>query len=236
MIEGELISLQDLQGHFIDLYGLRNNVWLPGRLPRINLLNVALGDLQEAIRKGSAREHLEATFARIPSRIFCIAHGINNVSVALAMMEKYPLDGCAYCHSNPCQCREKRPEARLSRVDLYSPQHSWRLWDWQHYLDSLYGQKNRERGVENAINRSFKEIAELMNLEHEIPRSRLTRQEIEHEYSLELADCLAWTIALSNIVEVDLEKATLDRFWPRCWNCQGKPCICQDFSFKPIHG
>lgn len=84
------------------------------------------------------------------------------------------------------------------------------------------------------MNRLFKEVAELMNLEHSLPQTSLTVTEIEHEYALELSDCLAWTIAAANIKEVNLEKVTLDRFWPTCWNCHQKPCVCINFSFNQV--
>lgn len=70
-------TLQEMQDFFIELYGRRNNIWLPGRLPRINLLNVALGDLQDAVRKDTSGLMIDILFARIPARIFCIAHGWN---------------------------------------------------------------------------------------------------------------------------------------------------------------
>jgi NTP pyrophosphatase (non-canonical NTP hydrolase) len=232
--EQEPQTLNELQTHFVDLYGRRNNIWLSGRFSRINLLNVALADLQDVIRKDGKKEDLDTMFARIPSRIFCLAHGINNVSVAWAMAEKYPLNECAYCHNFPCNCSEKRSEVVLA-TDLVPQQLIWRLKDWQKHLGLLYGDKNKERGIDNVMLRLFKEVAELMNLEHyEVPRFGVGADEIEHEYGLELADCMAWTIAAANILETDLERVTLDRFWPVCWNCHQKPCVCSNFSFRQV--
>jgi NTP pyrophosphatase (non-canonical NTP hydrolase) len=226
--------LDRLQEHFKHLYGRRNEIFLPGRVSCIDFLNVATGDLQDAIRKDSELEHLAAMFARIPSRIFCIAHGINNVSVAKAMIEKYPLEGCAYCHGYPCQCGERRPEVTLVEWHPDAEQVGWSLMNWQLHLDNLYGEANRKKGIENILNRLFKEVSELFNLEYSIGRSDKSMDEIEHEYALELADGLVWTIAGANLCNVDLEKTVLDRYARGCRKCGWNPCSCTHFSFEQI--
>lgn len=232
-------SLEELQNHFLGLYGRRSNIWLPGRAPRIDLLSIGIGDLQDAIRKERSPVHLGAMFGRVPSRIFGIAQAVNNTSVARAMVEKYPAMGCVYCHSLPCRCSERRPDSDIG-WGMSKEQLRWKLGDWQRHLEMLYGDKNRERGVDNVLNRLFKEVAELLNLEREIPKADpnggMTAEHIEHEFGLELADCLAWTIAAANIIGVDLEAATLERFWPNCWNCAKKPCVCVNFNFTQVNG
>jgi len=228
--------LDRLQEHFIHLYGRRNNIFLPGRVSRINFLNVAIGDLQDAIRKDSEPGHLAAMFARLPSRIFCIAHGINNISVAKAMVEKYPQEGCAYCHGSPCQCGERRPEVTLVEWRYDSEQAMWSLADWQNHLNGLYGEANRKKGIESILTRLFKEVSELLNLEYSIGRSDKPMDEIEHGYALELADCSAWTIAAVNLCELNLEKAVLKRYAAGCGKCGQNPCSCLHFSFEQIRG
>lgn len=232
-------SLDALQEHFVLLYGRRSQIWLPGRAPRIDLLSVGLGDLQDAIRKDVPQSHLEVMFARVVARICGITQAVNNVSVACAMVEKFPMSGCSYCHNLPCTCSESRPDPQLG-LGADQIQLSWMLGDWQKHLDKLYGDKNRERGIENVLNRLFKEVAELLNLEREIPKigeNGHSVEQVEHEFALELSDCLAWVIAAANITGVDLEKSTLERFWPTCWNCGQKPCLgCRNFNFEQVKG
>src|SRR5438309_1268243 len=120
----ETLSLDELEDHFVELYGRRNNVYLPGRMPRINLLNIAIGDLQDTIRKDVAI-YLPIAFARVPSRIFCIANGINNVSIVAGMAEKYPLEACAYCGKFPCACKERRDDPKLDPSNLNPEQLTW---------------------------------------------------------------------------------------------------------------
>ncbi len=52
-----------------------------------------------------------------------------------------------------------------------------------------------------------------------IPGTTLNLQEIELEFALELADALAWTIALANFFGADMEHAILERYGNGCWRC-----------------
>ena len=42
----------------------------------------------------------------------------------------------------------------------------------------------------------------------------------------ELADVLAWLASLANVVNVDLEKATLSKYDNKCPKCRKTPCEC----------
>src|SRR5579885_3096619 len=179
MAEADPHTLDQMQNHFADLYGPRNNIYLSGRVARIDFFNIAVGDLHDAMRAGDIpNKTMGVLLARMPSRIFCMAHGMNNVSVASAMAEKFPLEGCAYCHQNPCQCEEKRSNPKLHGV-TNPEQLSWRLRDWQNHLVGLYGEKNRQRGADNTMVRLFKEVAELMSFEHSLPQNTSNQKEIE---------------------------------------------------------
>ena len=111
-------------------------------------------------------------------------------------------------------------------------QKEWSIKEWQGHLGELYGQKNKENGIINTTNRLFKEVAELMNLEYSITRDRISMDEVEHEYGLELADCLAWTMAVSNYYDIDLQDAVLEKYGKGCIKCFQMPCICGPHNFK----
>ena len=53
--------------------------------------------------------------------------------------------------------------------------------------------------------------------------------EIEIEYAKEIADVLAWTIAISIILGIDLEKSVLKMYGSGCPSCSGNPCACAKF-------
>ena len=226
-------SLDGLQEHFIHLYARRNDIYLPGRATRIDLLHRGIADLNDAIRKEANREVLERMLARVVSRTFCIAHGTNNISVAEGLRKKFPLEGCSYCHKFPCQCGEKRPAPELGWGETFA-QEGWSLKDWQNHLNKLYGEKNREKGIDYIVNRLGSESGELISLEHDILDS--TMDDIEQEYQLELADSLAWTIAAANFFGIDIEKATINKYGKGCEKCGSNPCNCGPHSFKQVRG
>lgn len=232
------MELQELMEHFFHLYGLRNQIFLANLRKRIDFLGLAIGDLQDAIRKEIDKKKIEIALARVVSRIFCIAGNFTKLPVVEMMASKYPLNWCSYCQSFPCECTERRPAAQL-QIQPSEAQRHWNLKKWCSHLDNLYGEKNKEKGVENILNRLFKEVYELISLQlktlhpHEKHKS-LSLEEIRRGYALELTDALAWTIAIANFLEIDLEKAVWDRYGEGCWNCRQIPCICTTFSFEPV--
>ena len=218
-----------MQEHFIHLYGRRNDVYLPGRTVRIELFHRGVADLVDSVRKEANQETIENMSARVVSRTFCIANGINSVSVAEGMQRKYPFEGCVYCHSAPCICEEKRPDADLGwGADI--SQANWTLRDWQNHLTSLYGERNQQKGLDYILNRLSSEVGELITLEHGV--SSKSMDEIEIEYQLELADSLAWTMAAANFLAIDIQEAVIDRYGRGCQKCGMNPCNCGPHSFE----
>ena len=70
------------------------------------------------------------------------------------MARKYGPDFCIYCRKEACACLERRNNvkplecAEASRL-------SWSLQDWCNHLKRTYGTRNKEKGIENVINRLF---------------------------------------------------------------------------------
>lgn len=229
------MKLQEMMEYFFRLYGRRNRIFLLGLRERIDFLNLAISDLQEAIRKESEIPIIEIALVRVIARIFCIAENFWKLPLVEIMARKYPAEYCSYCQKLPCICSEKRPAAQLEKLALEKQRH-WSLKDWCSHLNKIYGPKNKEKGLENLLNRLFKEISELLSLSMRIPNMSTTASldEIEEEFALELSDALAWTIAIANLLEVDLEKAVLNRYGQGCWKCHQIPCHCTHFSFEPV--
>lgn len=227
------MSLLDLLTHFFRLYGRRNRIFLPGLRERIDFLNIAIGDLQEAIRKEFPSSILRVALARIASRIIGVAEHFRDLPFTEVLCQKYPVTHCSYCRQAPCACPERRPAASLPET-VEPLQLSWTLGQWQQHLGTLYGDRNRQRGLENVLNRLSREISELLSLQMKIPYLTLSLEDIEREFALELADALAWTVAVANILSLDLEDAVLERFGSGCWNCRKIPCVCTHFNVSPV--
>lgn len=229
------MKLQEMITHFFRLYGRRNSIFLSGIKERIDNLSSGMGDLQEAIRKEAGLHNIGVALARVVSRIFCIAQNFENLPLVEMMARKFPQTHCSYCGKIPCVCSERRPEARLEET-ASDVQLNWSLEKWCSHFNELYGAKNKGKGIENLLNRLFKEIIELGSLPVKLSRldSKISLEEIEREFALELADCLSWTIAVANFFEIDLEKSVLDRYGKGCQTCGKNPCNCTFPDIEPV--
>lgn len=227
------MNLKEMMEYFFHLYGRRNRIFLPGLRERIDFLNLAIGDLQESVRKEASLQNLKIALARVIARIFCIAENFWELPLVIVMAQKYPKGHCSYCGQLPCQCLERRPETKLEKSISFE-QRNWSLKQWSKHLNTLYGSKNRDKGIENLLNRLFKEISELLSLEMRIPNTTASLDGIEKEFALELSDALAWTIAVANFFEIDLEEAVLDRYGNGCWKCRYLSCVCTNFNVEPV--
>ncbi len=226
------MNLQQMMQHFYHVYGRRNRIFLDSLRGRIDHLNLGICDLQDAIRKGYDQKILGVAFARVVARIFCIAEHFWQMPLAEALCKKYPSTHCSYCQQNPCRCPEKRSES--IKAEVSNKQLEWSLQEWQKHWNGLYGKRNLEKGGDNLLNRLFKEIGELSSLQMMIPRKDAQPEEIEWEFAFELADALAWTCALANFFQIDLEQAVLARYGKGCWKCGQTCCQCSNFSAAPI--
>lgn len=227
------MELRALMEHLFHLYGRRNRIFLSGLRERIDFLNLAIGDLQNAIRKEAGLFCLEVALARVVARIICIAESFYSLPLIEVMAKKYPATHCTYCGQSPCECLERRPNYMFAS-QVPAEQSKWGLKQWSGHLHGLYGERNKQRGIENVLNRLFKEVSELLSLQMGIPRTIDSLGKIEEDFALELADTLAWTIAVANLLSVDIEKATLDRYGQSCWNCHQNPCQCGNFNIEPV--
>lgn len=90
---------------------------------------------------------------------------------------------------------------------------------FQKLIEDLYIKHDQKRGRSDTFIWLVEEIGELANI--------LKTQEIDKEKaSEELADIVAWTTSLANLLEIDLESAILKKYPYKCIKCNSNPCIC----------
>lgn len=228
-------SINEMQEYFFHLYGRRNGIYFSGLITRITALNIVIGDLQEAIRKNQSIVNIGMALARIVGRIYCVADNFKSLNLVDAMIKKYPESWCSYCGSAPCQCPENRKDPDLMfDAEMRFHQIYWQLTDWQSHLTKIYGSRNKEKGLENLLNRLSKEVSELFSLQARIPNLDMSLNQIESEFALELADTMAWTIAIANFYGINLQEEVFKRYSNGCWKCHQNPCECRGISFTPI--
>jgi len=95
-----------------------------------------------------------------------------------------------------------------------------KISDFQNLLKDLYLQNDLNRGVKSSFIWLIEEIGELATLLNSIDLDK-------KKVSEEIADIIAWTISIANILDVDIEKALSDKYPNKCKKCSSSPCICE---------
>ena len=91
---------------------------------------------------------------------------------------------------------------------------------FQDLMRKLYFEKDHKRGIKNTYIWLVEEIGELANL--------LKQKEMDTEkISEELADIIAWTNSLANLLNIDLEEALFQKYPNKCKKCDSNPCKCK---------
>jgi NTP pyrophosphatase (non-canonical NTP hydrolase) len=89
--------------------------------------------------------------------------------------------------------------------------------EFQNMMRRLYFHRDSERGIDGTLNWLMDEVEEL----REALKGDDTKA-IENEF----ADVFAWLASLANIVNIDLEKAALQKYANKCPKCGLSPCGC----------
>lgn len=90
--------------------------------------------------------------------------------------------------------------------------------EFQQHIDSLYGVKDRKRGTEGTFLWLSEEVGEL---------AEALRKKDFFQAREEIADVLAWTVTVANLLGVDVEDAVREKYpLDRCGKCGKLPCAC----------
>ncbi len=88
---------------------------------------------------------------------------------------------------------------------------------FQEMMKTLYFHRDSERGVQGTYEWLKDEIVELGEALKGIDKEATEK---------EFADALAWLASLANLLDIDLEKAALNKYQHKCPKCQKSPCRC----------
>ena len=89
--------------------------------------------------------------------------------------------------------------------------------EFQEMMKRLYLKRDSKRGIDGTFNWLTDEVVELGQ------ELKGTDKEATEK---EFADVIAWLASLANIMDVDLEKAALNKYNFKCPKCQSSPCTC----------
>jgi len=96
-----------------------------------------------------------------------------------------------------------------------------KISEFQVLIRNLYFKKDSKRGINSTFIWLIEEIGELATL--------LNEKLIDHaKISEELADIIAWTTSIANLMEIDLEKALALKYPDKCKKCSSNPCQCEN--------
>jgi NTP pyrophosphatase (non-canonical NTP hydrolase) len=89
--------------------------------------------------------------------------------------------------------------------------------EFQELMRRLYFHKDSERGTDRTYEwlvDEVKELGEALNSNN--------LKEAEKEF----ADVIAWLASLANVINIDLERATFEKYPGTCPKCRHVPCQC----------
>jgi NTP pyrophosphatase (non-canonical NTP hydrolase) len=92
------------------------------------------------------------------------------------------------------------------------------LGELQHQMETIYGARDRARGVPATVAWLAEEVGEL---------AKAVRKGNRDEQLHELGDTLAWLASLANQLDLSLDEAAA-RYASGCPRCRARPCACPD--------
>jgi len=94
-----------------------------------------------------------------------------------------------------------------------------KISDFQKLMREIYFHRDSERGINRTFIWLVEEIGELANL---IKYEKIEKKHISEE----IADIIAWTNSLANLLDINIEKALSEKYPKKCLKCNSSPCQC----------
>ncbi len=88
-------------------------------------------------------------------------------------------------------------------------------------MRELYLSNDKKRGVEKTFLWLVEEIGEVARA------LNLSKNPEQNNIGEELADVIAWTCSVANILSIDLESALREKYPGYCPKCGKNPCECE---------
>lgn len=92
------------------------------------------------------------------------------------------------------------------------------IQEFQNMMRKIYFHRDSARGAARTYSWLVEEVGEL---------GEAMKQDEKKALEDEFADVLAWLASLANVVNIDLEGATLRKYDWKCPKCLRIPCSCQ---------
>lgn len=228
------MTFQERLANLWELFGLRNAMYHRGD-SLDKLLLVGITHFGRLLRKGEKNPAmLGKALASLFSRASTWANTFKELPIVEALCEKYPIGKCAYCGQTQCTCPLDNRPAITHATIVAEEQRAWSVNEWMRHLDKVYGDTNRQRGLQLAYLRLFEEIGEIGLVQLlDVHNSELSLDDVRRNMAREFADVFAWILSISAMIEIDLDKV-LDEQYPHLHRrCGQRPCTCGSFHQYP---
>jgi NTP pyrophosphatase (non-canonical NTP hydrolase) len=90
----------------------------------------------------------------------------------------------------------------------------------QDMMRKVYLERDRARGVDGTLKRTFEELEEL--------QEAIENKGSSHALADEFADVFAWLCSLANLLEIDVSEAFYEKYNDSCSKCKKSPCVCPE--------
>ncbi|MBD3227026.1 MAG: nucleotide pyrophosphohydrolase [Candidatus Lokiarchaeota archaeon] len=94
--------------------------------------------------------------------------------------------------------------------------------EFQELMRDLYYERDNKRGMARTFMWLCEEVGELSK-----SINKIKIDEDKGDIANEFADVFAWLCSLANILDIDLETASLKKYDNRCPKCDSNPCVCE---------
>ena len=94
-----------------------------------------------------------------------------------------------------------------------------KISDFQDLIKNLYLPNDLKRGAKSTFIWLVEEVGELATL---LNSSDINKKKTSEE----LADIIAWTMSIANLLHVDMEEALFNKYPNKCRKCSSAPCKC----------
>ncbi|MHA2114330.1 MAG: MazG nucleotide pyrophosphohydrolase domain-containing protein [Candidatus Thorarchaeota archaeon] len=88
----------------------------------------------------------------------------------------------------------------------------------QEMMRTIYLERDKARGVEGTLKRTFDELEEL--------RDAIQKEDSKSDIADEVADVFAWLCSVANLLEIDISGAFYRKYSDVCSKCKNSPCDC----------
>lgn len=99
----------------------------------------------------------------------------------------------------------------------------------QKLMKTLYEAKDLDRGLDKTLLWFISEVGELAEIiaKNNIKSITDIDQENKKKLKNELADCFAWLLSISNLLQIDIQEAIIEKYPFNCPKCAKNPCACK---------